>query len=41
VEDALRESEERVTKAFRFIPDALVISRLEDGKIVEVNDSLA
>ena len=38
-EEALRESEERGTKAFRFIPDALVISRLEDGKIVEVNDS--
>jgi len=38
-EDALRESEERVTKAFRSIPDALVISHLEDGKIVEVNDS--
>src|SRR5664280_1458333 len=38
-EAALRESEERFTKAFRSIPDALVISRLEDGKIVEVNDS--
>ena len=38
-EVALRESEERFTKAFRSIPDALVISRLEDGKIVEVNDS--
>jgi PAS domain S-box-containing protein len=38
-EEMLRESEERFTKAFRSIPDALVISRLEDGKIVEVNDS--
>ncbi len=37
-EEALRGSEERVTKAFRSIPDALVISRLEDGKIFEVND---
>jgi len=39
VEQALREGEERFSKAFRSIPDALVISRLEDGKIVEVNDS--
>jgi PAS domain S-box-containing protein len=39
VEGALRESEERLTKAFRSIPDALTISRLEDGKIVEVNNS--
>ncbi len=38
-EEALRESEERITKAFRSIPEALVISRLEDGKIIEVNDS--
>jgi two-component system sensor histidine kinase UhpB len=38
VEEALRASEERVTKAFRSIPDALVISRLEDGTIAEVND---
>jgi PAS domain S-box-containing protein len=38
-ETALRESEERSTKAFRSIPDALVISRLEDGKIIEVNNS--
>jgi PAS domain S-box-containing protein len=38
-EEALRASEERVTKAFRSIPEGLVISRLEDGKIVEVNNS--
>ena len=38
-EVALQESEERLTKAFRSIPDALIISRLEDGKIVEVNNS--
>ncbi len=38
-EAALRESEERSTKAFRSIPDALVISRLEDGEIIEVNNS--
>ena len=37
-EEVLRASEERVTKAFRSIPDALVISRLEDGEIIEVND---
>ncbi len=38
-EESLRESEERFTKAFRSIPDALVISRLEDGKIIEANES--
>ncbi|MHB8094183.1 MAG: PAS domain S-box protein [Candidatus Aminicenantales bacterium] len=38
-EAALRESEERINKAFRSIPDALIISRLEDGKIIEINDS--
>ena len=38
-QEALHESEERITKAFCAIPDALIISRLEDGKILEVNDS--
>lgn len=38
-EAALRESEELSTKAFRSIPDALVISRLNDGKIIEVNNN--
>ena len=33
----MRESEERY-KAFHSIPDALLISNLEDGKIIEVND---
>ena len=37
-EEALRESADRATKAFRSIPDPLVISRLADGTIVEVND---
>ena len=37
-EEALRESEERTTIAFRSIPDGLVISHMENGKIVEVND---
>ena len=38
-EAALRESEERFAKAFHASPDALVISRLADGLILEVNDS--
>jgi len=38
-EEELRENEDRITKIFRSIPDALIISRLEDGKIVEVNDA--
>lgn len=38
-EEELRESEERFSKAFRASPDALVISRVSDGVILEVNDS--
>src|SRR5262245_55063282 len=38
-EAALRESEERFAKAFHASPDALSISRIADGVILEVNDS--
>ena len=38
-EEALRESEERFAKAFRASPDGLVISRIADGVVLEVNDS--
>src|SRR5262245_31470229 len=38
-EKDLRESEERFGKAFQASPDALVISRIADGVILEVNDS--
>ncbi|MBN1176167.1 MAG: PAS domain S-box protein [Dehalococcoidales bacterium] len=38
-EEALRESEERFSKAFRSSPDRIVITRLEDGMFVDVNDS--
>src|SRR5262249_25458516 len=38
-EAALRESEERFSKAFQASPDALVISRIADGVVLEVNDS--
>jgi PAS domain S-box-containing protein len=38
-EDALRASEERFAKAFQASPDALVISRIADGVVLEVNDS--
>src|SRR5262249_27521928 len=38
-EEALRESEERFSKAFQASPDALLISRIADGVILEVNDS--
>lgn len=37
--EALRESEERFSKAFRASPDALVISRASDGLIRDVNES--
>ena len=36
---ALRESEQRFAMAFRATPDAMVISRIADGVILEVNDS--
>ncbi|HEV2970322.1 MAG TPA: PAS domain S-box protein [Pirellulales bacterium] len=38
-EASLRQSEERFEKAFRSDPDALVISRLSDGAVMEVNHS--
>ena len=39
VEEELKLSEERMSKAFRSVPDSIVISRLEDGKYIDVNDS--
>jgi len=38
-EAALRESEERFEKAFKASPDGLLISRIADAVILEVNDS--
>ncbi len=38
-EAALRVSEERFAKAFRATPDAISITRIRDGTIVDVNDS--
>lgn len=37
-EEALRESEEKFSKAFRASPDGMAISELETGQIVEIND---
>jgi len=37
-EEALRLSEEKFAKAFRASPDSLVITRLADGRIQEIND---
>ena len=37
-EEALRKSEERFSKAFRAIPDAVVISRMSDGLIIDANE---
>ena len=37
--EALRESEEKFSKAFRSSPDVIVISTVKDGKFIEVNDS--
>jgi PAS domain S-box-containing protein len=37
-EQALRESEEKFSKAFRASPDGLAISELETGRFIEVNE---
>jgi nitrogen fixation negative regulator NifL len=39
MEKALRESEEKFSVAFRSSPDMIIITNLEDGSYVEVNDS--
>jgi len=39
MESALRESEERFSKAFKSSPVAISISRLGDGRFVDVNDA--
>jgi PAS domain S-box-containing protein len=38
VEVALRESEERFSKAFKYSPDAVTISNVADGRFIEVNE---
>ena len=37
--EALRESEEKFSMAFRSSPDMIIIGSLEDGRYIEVNDS--
>jgi PAS domain S-box-containing protein len=38
-EEALRESEEKFSKLFQTSPNALIISTLEDGLIIEINEA--
>jgi PAS domain S-box-containing protein len=38
-EQALRQSEQRFAKAFRSSPDGFIIARLNDGRLLEANDS--
>jgi len=38
-EDALKESEEKFSKAFLASPDSIAIVRIKDSKFIEVNDS--
>jgi PAS domain S-box-containing protein len=38
-EESARSLDSVLTKAFRIFPDAIVISRLSDGRIVQVNDA--
>ncbi len=37
-EDALRMSEDKFSKAFRGSPDAICLSRVDDGQVLEVNE---
>ncbi|MBN1692182.1 MAG: PAS domain S-box protein [Dehalococcoidales bacterium] len=39
MESALKESEEKISKAFRSIPEAVSVATLKDGVFLEVNDS--
>jgi PAS domain S-box-containing protein len=39
IQEALRESEEKFSKAFQTSPGSISISRLRDGKFIEVNES--
>ena len=41
IEDALRISQEKFARAFRLSPDALTITRLEDGVYLEVNQGFS
>ena len=38
VESALRASEERFARTFRFGPDAMALVRIDSGKLIDVND---
>jgi PAS domain S-box-containing protein len=38
---ALRLSEDKFSKAFRISPDAIAISRISDGKYIEINDGFS
>jgi diguanylate cyclase (GGDEF)-like protein/PAS domain S-box-containing protein len=40
-EEALKLSEERFSRAFQSSPDAILISRLSDGRLVEVNEGFS
>ena len=39
MQESLRESEEKFSKAFRASPDAIAITRLKDGLFVDINDN--
>jgi diguanylate cyclase (GGDEF)-like protein/PAS domain S-box-containing protein len=41
IETALRESEEKFSKAFHADPDAILISRVSDGRLLEVNEGFS
>jgi diguanylate cyclase (GGDEF)-like protein/PAS domain S-box-containing protein len=41
VEEALRLSEEKLSKAFHASPDAVLITRASDGRLLEVNDGFS
>jgi PAS domain S-box-containing protein len=41
IENALKKSEEKFSKAFRTIPDMITIATIKDGTLIEINDSFS
>lgn len=41
IEEALTESKEKFARAFHASPDAILISRLSDGRLIEVNEAFS
>jgi PAS domain S-box-containing protein len=40
-EESLRQSEEKFSRLFRLSPDVIILMRLDDGRIIDVNDAFS